>query len=133
MVFQTTFAAPYGCNYLESTTIESKVFLINIAELVINGDQSEYIRKLRGDAERYCKRRPSHFADKSSEYFLQQVVSAFLCNHQSIPYSPTLISLCGPFVVVFNIDTTAYLALGILLDKISINGLTRCPVCRVGL
>jgi hypothetical protein len=83
-------------------------------------DQSDFIRKVRGEASRYCQSRPDYFHEKTMQHRIENVVNAFLCNNQSIVYKPQFISLCGPLILVFDSEITAYLALGRILDKISI-------------
>ena len=60
---------------------------------------SVYIKKLRGEIGRFCKRNESLNAEAGAR--IQNLISTYLDDSAGKDYYPALVSLCAPFVYVF--------------------------------
>jgi hypothetical protein len=73
-----------------------------------------YVKRLRGEASRYVTIRKTAFHKaqvKEAEMKLQRVVETFLNRNHSTTYSPSLVALTGPFLLVFEEESDVCLAL----------------------
>ncbi|KAI9137319.1 ankyrin repeat-containing protein [Paraphysoderma sedebokerense] len=72
---------------------------------------TDVIKRIRGEINRYYRRNPSLKNMRNSELSMaifENVVSTYINHHRSVDYSPALVHLCAPFVSCLSKESEVY-------------------------
>lgn len=68
----------------------------------------EIAKRIRGEVLRYQRRVPDILQEKEYVNSFVNIILAYLNSNRDVEYSPSLVSLCAPFIYVMDTECDAY-------------------------
>lgn len=82
----------------------------------------EIAKRIRGEVLRYQRRVPDILQEKEYVNSFVNIILAYLNSNRDVEYSPSLVSLCAPFIYVMDTECDAYFCFERLMQALGSYG-----------